>query len=721
LLAELRRAEAARASKKKAAPAFGGTWQLGTNYASPQGFTGNPLLLTDGTVIVSDGGFIGNWYKLTPDITGSYVNGTWTQIATMPVINGVQYAPADFASAVLPDGRVIVMGGEYNWQGNPNLPDTPVDTNLGAIYDPVANTWTPVSAPAGSSWSNVGDAMSTVLADGTFLLGACCAFPPADALFDATNLTWTSTGGPIGGPYGQGEQGYTLLPNGNVLTVDIFQSGVGYNSAEQYDPASGTWSSAGTTGTRLYDICGSVEIGPAPLRPDGTVVQLGGYACGFDSTYPSGTPDPTGIYDSTTGTWSAGPNVPVVDGLFLSIPDGPAAVLPNGNILFPASPWAGYATERGTHFFEFTTANTINQVADAPDGVSEYLISNQFNFLVLPNGQILVDWGSVAPLFYTPTGSADPSWAPVISTSPSNVYPGTTYTITGTQLNGLTQGAYFGDDVQAATNYPIVQITNSATGHVFYGRTFNISNRSIAPGAAVSTNFTVPANIELGPSSLVVIANGIPSAAVPIGIAVPTVGVSSSQNPSAYGQAVSFTATVTGANPSGSVQFNIDGSAFGSPVTLASGTATSGSISTLTGGTHTVTAVYSGDPNNAAGTGTLAGGQQVSQLAAVPASMNFGSKGVGGGHPMLLAVQNVGTGKVKVGAASITSTGGDPAAFGFYQYCEPVTLKAGAKCYIGVKFHPHSTGLSTGMLNVPFNGAGSPLEVPLMGTGVSKK
>jgi len=46
----------------------------------------NPLLLTDGTVIVSDCGWFGNWYKLTPDITGSYANGTWTQIATMPVI-----------------------------------------------------------------------------------------------------------------------------------------------------------------------------------------------------------------------------------------------------------------------------------------------------------------------------------------------------------------------------------------------------------------------------------------------------------------------------------------------------------------------------------------------------------------------------------------------------------------------------------------------------------
>jgi hypothetical protein len=71
----------------------------------------------------------------------------------MPVINGVQYAPLANASAVLPDGRVIVMGGEYNWLGNKYSNGEPVWTSLGAIYDPVANTWTPVSAPAGAGWT----------------------------------------------------------------------------------------------------------------------------------------------------------------------------------------------------------------------------------------------------------------------------------------------------------------------------------------------------------------------------------------------------------------------------------------------------------------------------------------------------------------------------------------------------------------------------------------
>jgi len=97
--------------------------------------------------------------------------------------------------------------------------------------------------------------------------------------------------------------------------------------------------------------------------------------------------------------------------------------------------------------------------------------------------------------------------------------------------------------------------------------------------------------------------------------AVSSTTVVSSMDPSAYGQAVSFTASVTGSSPTGTVQFNIDGSPFGSAVTLASGSATSGSISTLTAGTHTVTAVYSGDTNNQGSTGTLSGGQNVGQAA----------------------------------------------------------------------------------------------------------
>src|SRR5213595_4031575 len=111
----------------KATPALapGSPWQLLTNQppvldpfdCGP----GNPILLTDGTVMLQDDG-CRDWWKLTPDEFGSYVNGTWTQLASTPA----GYSPLYHSSAVLPDGRVIIEGGEYNFL-------QPVWTNLGAI------------------------------------------------------------------------------------------------------------------------------------------------------------------------------------------------------------------------------------------------------------------------------------------------------------------------------------------------------------------------------------------------------------------------------------------------------------------------------------------------------------------------------------------------------------------------------------------------------------
>src|SRR5882724_11764144 len=118
------------------------------------------LLLTDGTIMVHDAG-AQDWWKLTPDISGSYVNGTWTQLASLPA----GYSPLYYASAVLKDGRVIVMGGEYNFFNA-------VWTTLGAIYQPKTNKWRKMTPPSG--WTTIGDAATVTLADGTFMLSNCC-------------------------------------------------------------------------------------------------------------------------------------------------------------------------------------------------------------------------------------------------------------------------------------------------------------------------------------------------------------------------------------------------------------------------------------------------------------------------------------------------------------------------------------------------------------------
>ncbi|HET6891147.1 MAG TPA: Calx-beta domain-containing protein [Pyrinomonadaceae bacterium] len=93
--------------------------------------------------------------------------------------------------------------------------------------------------------------------------------------------------------------------------------------------------------------------------------------------------------------------------------------------------------------------------------------------------------------------------------------------------------------------------------------------------------------------------------------AATTTVVTSSSNPSDLTQSVTFTATVTSTGtPTGTVQFKIDGSNAGSPVSLSGGVATL-TTSALTAGIHSVTADYSGDTNFLPSTGTLTGGQVV--------------------------------------------------------------------------------------------------------------
>jgi hypothetical protein len=436
----------------------------------------NPILLTDGTVLIQEYGG-SEWWKLTPDQSGSYANGTWTQIASLPA----SYSPLYHSSAVLPDGRLIIEGGEY-------LAFVLTWTAQGSIYDPVANTWTPVQPPTG--WTGIGDAQSVVLADGTYMQASCCSAQAA--LLDAKTLTWTPTGN---NKYdSNNEEGWTLLPNGKVLTVDTHLS---FPNSELYSPETGDWESAGSTLVPLWgqacDGGASSEIGPAVLRPDGTVVYTGANRCG---------PGNTAIYDSYKGTWTPGPVFPGGYG----IPDGPAALEPNGKVLMMASSASG-----PTAFFEWD-GESLQPVADTPNAASEPAYVG--NMLVLPTGQILLTDFSRDIELYTPEPSSHPKWAPVIKETKRSLEPGGSYEISGVRFNGMSQGAAYGDDVQAATNYPLVRITNLATGHVFYSRTHDHSSMAVASEKVVSTHFDVPAAQEPGLSKLEVVANGIPSEAV---------------------------------------------------------------------------------------------------------------------------------------------------------------------------------------------------------------
>ena len=93
--------------------------------------------------------------------------------------------------------------------------------------------------------------------------------------------------------------------------------------------------------------------------------------------------------------------------------------------------------------------------------------------------------------------------------------PDGSYHFVGTGLNGISQGAAFGDDAQMNSNYPLVRFTDGSD-NVYYGRTYNWSSTGVQTGTKlVTTEFTLPPSEPGGGSySLVVIANGIASAPV---------------------------------------------------------------------------------------------------------------------------------------------------------------------------------------------------------------
>jgi hypothetical protein len=515
------------------------------------------MLLTDGTVMLQDQtGQNQNWWRLTPDNTGSYLCGTWTQLASIP--NSFNYGPRFIAAAVLPDGRFAIAGGEYNLGGN-----NQVQSNKVALYLPESNRWLPVRPPQG--WTTIGDAQGVVLPNGQWMIADSQS--TKQAVFNANNLTWTPTGTSFT-PGTNDEAAWTLLPDGslfstsnNIVAPAGAQNGqrwVSGNLPNSGPPGTngtpiGTWYSAATVGTQqLYDQ--RQEMGPQVLLPDGTVLAIG--ANGNVSIY---TPPPTASPASTLpGTWANSVALPVTCGAANNSQcgdnDAPAVLLPSGNVLTFSGPIGdGTAANEfriGSHFFELDrTVNPLvwNQVAESAGLAAQVAAdpSYQGQLLVLPNGQVLfvdgLSGNKSGVWIYTPNGTPNAAWQPTITAFPAVITRDTTYEIFGTLFNGMSQANFYGDDAQNASNYPIVQVTITATGHVYYGRTHDHSSMGVAQTTLpVSTQFelfTCPHNVgnpndptnlprnlgaacvpETGAATLRVIANGISSSPVNVTI-----------------------------------------------------------------------------------------------------------------------------------------------------------------------------------------------------------
>jgi hypothetical protein len=457
-----------------------GTWTAVTNHPASSN-AGVMLLLNDGTVLCKNSSGGGNgtgWSRLTP-VNGSYINGTWSTIASMAKDR------LYFSTQVLPDGRVYACGGEYGAGGN-----------NGEVWNPVTNTWT---TTGGAGWTfayNISDANSEILPDGT-VLQAYVDEPHTDSnwIWHPSTNTYTRTGNCV---RWNNEAVWVKLPDTSIVFFDNYST-----TSERYEFKTATFINDGVGTENTFDAYGSEE-GPGFLLPNGQVFFMG--SSNVTQYYtPTGTTAP--------GTFTSGPTPIAGSGA----PDAPGAMMPNGHILYALSPAPYAATTAGefptpTTFYEFDyTTNTFTTLTAPGGGASLANATYIYNMLVLPDGSVLFSsQGSKNYYVYKPTAGPIAAGQPTIATITRENCD--TFQVTGTLFNGISEGAAYGDDWQMSSNYPIVRLSNGT--NTYYATTYNWNRiGAVMTGALPDTCiFVTPAAMPAGTYSVTLVANGNPSA-----------------------------------------------------------------------------------------------------------------------------------------------------------------------------------------------------------------
>jgi autotransporter-associated beta strand protein len=504
-----------------------GTW---TQVALPPTLAaigvGDMVLLNDGEVMAQGQGVSNVWFRLTADGSGAFGGGSWAPAASMSL------ARQRFATNVLPDGHVVVLGGEHTNLDAPPLGFT--FTSTGEIYDPAANAWTALQDFPGSA--NLGNGFGAspsptellaggVGTDGQILVGS---FWGGDTwLLHPTQPAasqWTQT---INNRVSaSGEDSFIGLPGGNVLAYDTARSQtLNQFTAEEYiapgntlpgggpsngvwvdvSPASGTIAPLGYNSGTIHENGAPLLLPPSAAHPSGAVFWIGGDG-------------QTAFFDLSNSTWSAG-NVIGYDGTIPSpgylAADAPAALLPNGHVLLLAS--HTYITAPSV-LFDFNPATGLyaplaGSSTPYPDLSNVSAIGA--SMLVLPNGHVLFAAGT--QLWDYAPDAGTPAQTPLVAgvgNLVNGVYDGQpnadgSYNLSGTYLTGFSEGAAQGDEFNGcATNYPIVKLTLNS-------RVWYLNTTGWTPGVADLTlntvKFTLPPTLAAGNFSLQVVASGIAS------------------------------------------------------------------------------------------------------------------------------------------------------------------------------------------------------------------
>jgi Galactose oxidase, central domain len=277
---------------------------------------------------------------------------------------GMGAARAGFTATVLPDGQVLVAGGD----------EAGTATSSAELFNPATGTFSPTggmgTARAGFTATLLPDGQ--VLAaggEGTCVLGSCPEFSSAE-LYNPATGTWAPTGSMNAA---RTLHTATLLPSGQVLVAGGQDSFGANSTAELYNPATGKFRRTGSMETpRAGQLAG--------LLPDGQVLVV----CGVSPS--SGFPlCAAELYHPATGTWTddgqAGPSAGQ---------DFSATLLNTGQVFFSGGtngkfPGRTVVSATATLFDPGTITNTATGSMTIPRA--------GHTLTQLPSGQVLATGG----------------------------------------------------------------------------------------------------------------------------------------------------------------------------------------------------------------------------------------------------------------------------------------------------------------------------------------
>ncbi|MBZ5642941.1 MAG: choice-of-anchor D domain-containing protein [Acidobacteriia bacterium] len=631
--------------------------------------------LADGSILITGGADQNKNGALTP--TAEIYDPATRKFTLTGSMNSARQL---HTATLLPNGKVLVVGGVNNPMAGPNAF---VLVPTAELYDPVSGTFSLTGSPSVPR----GEHTATLLANGKVLIAGGLALSETNPATPSAELYDPSTGAFSAAANMTVERARhtaTLLNSGKVMIAGGIPPPVIMGTipitgpaGEIYDPVAGSFTPVGplTTGEGLTfaaTCCsGQIPLFDSTLLPSGQVMVGLGY-----------------IFDPVSNTFSPIPHGRTANSYSIT-------VLPNGEIL--AADGSDFIIDLNSSFYETDLPTQLTRQSPVA-----YLLST---------GQVMLASGSdarEADFFVPPVAST----APVvtgISPNPVTGFAAVPITIQG---SNFTTGSVVSDffvplqttfvsSTQLNAIFPAQSLLNPGNHEI---EVTNTEDPRIATSTLLVVNprlqSTVPqgwslnfSNVNVGSSA------GLPVTLTNIGNQALTVN----------------SLTISG---TGSADFTFD-PATNCPaqgLTLAPQAACSATVKFAPLGVGTFNAVLTvtyqvpGSPLVIQLTGIGVG---VPVATTAPFSLTFGNQAIGtSSAPQTVTITSTGSATLQFGSTTLSDT----ADFRLTSTC-PGSLAPNTNCSLGLTFAPSTVGNISGSAVVQANDGGSPHIIPLTGTG----